>query len=110
MRDVQPAAVISESERAQLLALAEDLPRAWSHPAASAETRKRLLRAVLEEIIVNVEQMQFRLKLHWKGGDHTALNCPRPGMASIGGRRARRPSCLFVISLVCCPTAASRRS
>jgi excisionase family DNA binding protein len=76
-RDAQPAATMSESERAQLLALAEDLPRAWNHPAASVETRKRLLRAVLEEIIVNVEQAHLRVKLHWKGGDHTSLELPK---------------------------------
>ena len=28
---------------------------------------------MLEEIIVNLEPGQLRLKLHWKGGDHTTL-------------------------------------
>jgi len=37
------------------------------------EKRKRILRSVLEEIIVNVEPGRLLLKLHWKGGDHTAL-------------------------------------
>jgi excisionase family DNA binding protein len=71
-RDQQPTA-IAEAERAELMALAEDLPRLWNHPAASVETRKRVLRAVLEEIIVVVEPGCLRLKVHWKGGDHTAL-------------------------------------
>jgi hypothetical protein len=31
------------------------------------------LRAVLEEIIVTAEPGRLLLKLHWKGGDHTAL-------------------------------------
>ncbi|WP_244622239.1 helix-turn-helix domain-containing protein [Bradyrhizobium ivorense] len=31
------------------------------------------MRAVLEEIIVTVEPRILHLKLHWKGGDHTAL-------------------------------------
>jgi excisionase family DNA binding protein len=55
------------------LELATDLPRVWNHPSASAATRKRILRAVLEEIIVTVESGRLLLKLHWKGGDHTAL-------------------------------------
>jgi excisionase family DNA binding protein len=71
-RDKQPPAV-TEAERAELLALGTDLPRLWNHSAGSAATRKRILRAVLEEIIVTVEPGQLRLKLHWKGGDHTAL-------------------------------------
>src|SRR5271166_6307931 len=45
----------------------------WNHPAASAATRKRILRTVLEEIVVTVEPGQLRLALHWKGGDHTVL-------------------------------------
>jgi excisionase family DNA binding protein len=64
---------ISEAERAELMALADDLPRAWNHPAATAETRKRILRTMLEEIVVRAEAGRLRLMLHWKGGDHTAL-------------------------------------
>jgi excisionase family DNA binding protein len=67
----QPA--ITESQRSEILELAADLPRLWNHPSASAETRKRILRAVLEEIIVAVEPGRLLLKLHWKGADHTAL-------------------------------------
>src|SRR5208283_2493590 len=54
-------------------ALGAQLPRLWNHPAASAATRKRILRTVLEEIVVTVEPGQLLLKLHWNGGDHTAL-------------------------------------
>lgn len=71
-RDMQPPS-LSPSERAGFLALGEDLERLWNHPAASAATRKRILRAVLEEIIVTVESGHLRLRLHWKGGDHTSL-------------------------------------
>jgi excisionase family DNA binding protein len=70
--DDQPAAV-SDDERATLLALADDLPRLWNHAAASAETRKRILRAVIREIVVTVEPDRVHLMLHWQGGDHTRL-------------------------------------
>ena len=36
-------------------------------------TKRRILRAVLEEIIVTVDPGRLQLKLHWKGGDHTTL-------------------------------------
>ena len=64
---------MTEAERVEILALGTEMPRLWSHPAASAATRKRILRAVLEEIVVTVEPELLRLKLHWKGGDHTEL-------------------------------------
>ena len=55
------------------MALGADLPRLWEHPGATAATRKRILRAVLEGIIVTVEPGRLRLVVHWKGGDHTSL-------------------------------------
>jgi excisionase family DNA binding protein len=70
--DEQPPA-LTEAERAEILTLGTDLERLWNHPAASAATRKRILRAVLEETIVTAEPGHLRVKLHWKGGDHTSL-------------------------------------
>jgi len=66
----QQQSAITESQRTKILELAANLPRLWNHPSASAATRKRILRAVLEEIIVTVEPGRLLLKLHWKGGDH----------------------------------------
>jgi len=71
-RNEQPAAVCDD-ERATLLALADDVPRLWNHPAASAETRKRILRTLLKEIIVTLDSDRLHLLLHWQGGDHTRL-------------------------------------
>ena len=65
------------TERERLLALGDDLPAAWSHPGATAETRKRILRAVLEEIVVELGEGRIDLLLHWRGGDHTRLAVPR---------------------------------
>ena len=64
---------ITEAERAEILALGADLQKLWNHEAALVTTRKRILRAVLEEIVVTVEPTRLQLKLHWKGGDHTPL-------------------------------------
>src|SRR5438477_7030255 len=44
-----------------------------SYGTASTETRKRILRAVLKEIIVTVAADRLCLVLHWQGGDHTRL-------------------------------------
>ncbi|MER8684946.1 MULTISPECIES: hypothetical protein [unclassified Mesorhizobium] len=56
-----------------LMALADDVPALWNHPAAPVETRKRILRTVLKEIIVKAETGRLRLVLHWQGGDHKRL-------------------------------------
>jgi hypothetical protein len=64
---------LGEVECQQLIALGADLGRAWSHPAATAATRKRILRAALNEIIVRKEGAVIDMILHWQGGDHTAL-------------------------------------
>ncbi|WP_376708672.1 recombinase family protein [Bradyrhizobium australafricanum] len=84
-RDKQPP-TLTDAERAEILGLGTDVERLWSHPAASVATRKRILRAVLEEIIVTVELRILHLKLHWKGGDHTALEVVKNRAGQLGGR------------------------
>jgi DNA invertase Pin-like site-specific DNA recombinase len=64
---------LGEPERQQLMALGADLERAWSHPAATAATRKRVLRAALSEIIVRRDGAIIHAVLHWQGGDHRGL-------------------------------------
>jgi excisionase family DNA binding protein len=76
LQNEQPRA-LHDDERATLLALADDLPQLWNHPAASNEARKRILRAVLEEIVVTAEADRLHLVLHWQGGDHTRLEVAR---------------------------------
>jgi DNA invertase Pin-like site-specific DNA recombinase len=67
----QPA--LSEAERERLMQLGADLELAWSHPAATTATRKRIVRAVLHELVVRLEEGHVMLVLHWQGGDHTQL-------------------------------------
>jgi hypothetical protein len=66
-------ASLGEAERQQLMELGADLERAWLHPAATAGTRKRILRAALTEIVVRREGAVIQAVLHWQGGDHTEL-------------------------------------
>ena len=68
---------LSHGEKERLMTLGEDLTTAWTHPDATAETRKGILRAVLEEIVVTLADGRIDLLLHWRGGDHTRLSVPR---------------------------------
>jgi excisionase family DNA binding protein len=71
----------SAAERDRLMALGADLEAAWRHPRATAETRKRILRAAIAEIVARVADRTIDLVIHWQGGDHTRLIVPknRPG-------------------------------
>ena len=65
---------MSVATRRDLLALANDLPRLWSHADSPAEIKKRILRVLLKEIIATSEGDSVRLVLHWQGGDHTEVS------------------------------------
>ena len=68
---------LSPVETDRLMNLGADLETVWNHPSASAETRKRILRTVLEEIVVTLAEGRIELLLHWRGGDHTRLSVRR---------------------------------
>lgn len=60
-------------ERARLMELGADIETLWHHPGATAETRKRILRTVIAEIVAKVVDDTIQLVIHWQGGDHTRL-------------------------------------
>ena len=68
-----PDASLSEQDRQRLLALGCDLERAWNSPGATPATRKRIIRTLINEIVVCVSDQTLDLVVHWHGGDHTAL-------------------------------------
>jgi excisionase family DNA binding protein len=70
---------LSEREQVRLLELGRDVRTLWNHPAASVELKKRILRVVLEEIMIGDDESRthHRLVLHWKGGVHTELSVVR---------------------------------
>jgi DNA invertase Pin-like site-specific DNA recombinase len=72
---------LSGREKERLLELGSDLRMLWHHSAAPVELKKRILRTVLEDIVVTNtdEPPQHVLHLHWKGGVHTELRVARNG-------------------------------
>ncbi len=66
---------ISPEDRQRLMEMGRDLESVWSHPEAPVEIKKRILRTVLDEIVIDIdnESRQVILQLHWKGGVHTSL-------------------------------------
>ena len=64
---------VTATDRERLLALGADLARAWHNPDATPATRKRIIRTLIEEIVVRVEADALSLVIRWAGGDHTPL-------------------------------------
>jgi hypothetical protein len=62
---------LTAAQREALLALGDDLPAVWNHPASSPALKKRIVRAVIQEIVVGIEGELVTLTIHWQGGDHT---------------------------------------
>ena len=75
--DTQREPDMTSQQRQDLLDLGADLQRAWEHPNAGNESRKRILRAVIKEIVVRVTETHLELMVHWQGGDHTPLSIVR---------------------------------
>jgi len=59
--------------------LAKDVGRLWDHPRTDVRLKKRIVRALIEEVIADVDSAtsEVHLLVHWKGGVHTELRVPR---------------------------------
>ena len=66
---------LTAEQRQQLLALGDDLEQLWDRLHSPVSLKKRILRTVLQEVIVDTtdDPPSVHLKLHWAGGSHTEL-------------------------------------
>jgi DNA invertase Pin-like site-specific DNA recombinase len=72
--DQTPTVMLCPEDRDRLLALSRDLSRAWYSVGVTVETRKKITRLLIEEIIADVIADKIELIIHWQGGDHTRLS------------------------------------
>jgi DNA invertase Pin-like site-specific DNA recombinase len=70
---------LTNEQKRRLLEMGKDLRRLWDEPQAAVELKKRILRTVIEEIVINSvdEPAEHRLQIHWAGGVHTELRVAR---------------------------------
>lgn len=70
---------LSDEQRQRLRTLGQELTAVWHHPTAPETLKKRILRTVLQEIIIDTraEPPEHLLYLHWHGGVHTELRVAR---------------------------------
>ena len=73
---------LTEEQKTQMLALAEDLPKLWKSPTTSAQDRKRMLRLLLKDITVERRRAEREAVLHvrWQGGavEDLSVDLPLP--------------------------------
>lgn len=73
---------LNDAERNELRAMGTAFRDVWSSAHCPPELRKRIVRAVVEEIVVSEEPRgTLRLIVHWKGGAHTSIEIARPRSA-----------------------------
>jgi DNA invertase Pin-like site-specific DNA recombinase len=70
---------VGPATREEFASLARDLEVVWSHPATDARLKKRIVRTLVEEVMVDVDGQAGEIiaVVHWKGGVHTELRVPR---------------------------------
>jgi hypothetical protein len=84
--DRTPAASREEFE-----ALASELESVWNSPEADMRLKKRIVRTLIQEIVVDVdaEAGELILIIHWKGGVHTELRIPRRRRGQNGSQTSK---------------------
>ncbi len=73
LKQTEHTPALSAEDRARLMTLGKDLNKAWNSPGVAIETRKKIVRLLVKEIIVDVVDETLALVIHWQGGDHTQL-------------------------------------
>lgn len=66
-------------DRAALMALAHDLPAAWNAPSATARTKQRIVRILVQEVVIDLDDAanEAVVTVHWHGGRHTEIHVAR---------------------------------
>jgi DNA invertase Pin-like site-specific DNA recombinase len=71
---------LSATEREQIRLLAQDLPALWQAPGTTAADRQRVVRLLVEEVVVAVrgESERVDVTIRWAGGPATRHEVVRP--------------------------------
>jgi DNA invertase Pin-like site-specific DNA recombinase len=81
-----PGRVPAIPDQEILLSLAQDLPAVWNAPGTAASLKQRIVRILVEELVVDVdeEKQETVLLIHWAGGRHSELRVSKVGTGQHG--------------------------
>jgi DNA invertase Pin-like site-specific DNA recombinase len=70
----------SSEEIETIRTLSQRLPEVWRHPDTNPAVKKKIIRMVVEEILIdfNDETLILTMTIHWKGGVHTQVTFKKP--------------------------------
>jgi excisionase family DNA binding protein len=68
---------LSDFERQRILRMSQDVHRIWTAPTTTPRDRKRLLRSVLERVVLTAEEHTVKVSVEWKGGQVSKLEVER---------------------------------
>jgi hypothetical protein len=71
---------LSAAERAQITALAQDLPALWQSPRTSVTDKRQVMRLLVQRVVVwaPAASHEVRVQVHWSGGTVTEHSVRRP--------------------------------
>lgn len=77
-------------DQESLMRLAADLQSVWKAPGTDLRLKQRIIRTVIEEIVVDIDQPanQVMMLIHWSGGRHTELRITKPNSGEHNHRTA----------------------
>lgn len=71
---------VTEEEKRKIADLGERFQEVWESEYCPVSLKKKIIRTVIDEVIVNLDEPDQMLKfiIHWKGGCHTEFEMPKP--------------------------------
>lgn len=83
---------LSQTEKESIHELGRHFSDTWNRPECSMILKKKIIRLLIKEIIVDTHEAEQTLSLivHWQGGSHTVLCVPRPLPANKAHRTSEK--------------------
>jgi hypothetical protein len=71
---------LTETQRERIVALGERFSDVWQSDRCANSLRKRIIRTVIREVIVDLDEhpQKLRFIIHWQGGCHTTFEMFKP--------------------------------
>ncbi|HVM77423.1 MAG TPA: recombinase family protein [Stellaceae bacterium] len=93
----------SDLSTASFASLADDLRAVWKAPTTDARLKKRIVRAVIREVVADVDAAagEIILVIHWMGGVHTELRIPRRRRGQRNGTSGDIIEAVRVLAHIC---------
>jgi len=76
----QSMRAVTAEQKHQIMSLVKDFPRLWSSPTTTSKDRKRILRLLVQDVIVSKgpEPKIVNLHIRWQGGENETIQVRLP--------------------------------